>query len=124
MTLRSNGAGSTRDHIASLLRQRTRGRALPAAFFRDDALFAAELDLIFSRHWLFVAVEPELPEAGDYVALSIGTAPIVLLRQDDGSISAFHNTCRHRGSLILQQPRGVIGQQADRLPLPSVGIRH
>jgi len=111
MTLRSNEAGSTRDHIASLLRQRTRGRALPAAFFRDDALFAAEVDLIFRRHWLFVASEPELPEAGDYVALSIGTAPIVLLRQDDGSISAFHNTCRHRGSLILQKPKGVIGAQ-------------
>jgi len=47
--------------------------------------------------------EPEIPECGDYRTLQIGPWLIFILRRDDGSIAAFHNTCRHRGSRILQQ---------------------
>ena len=95
--------------IDSLLASRRPAFALPARFFTDEAVYAAELDWIFARHWLFVASEPELPEAGDYRTFQVGRYPIFLLRRDDGSIAAFHNTCRHRGSRILQQPSGVVG---------------
>ncbi|MDB6090396.1 MAG: iron-sulfur cluster-binding protein Rieske family [Gammaproteobacteria bacterium] len=98
-----------REHVAALLDSRRRGYALPGAFFCDAALYAAELELIFGRHWLFVASEPEIPEGGDYRTFDIGPYPIFVLRRDDGSIVAFHNTCRHRGTRILQQPAGVVG---------------
>src|ERR1700761_7324903 len=97
------------DFIASLLDSRRLGYALPGAFFNDERVYAADLERIFARHWLFVASEPEIPEAGDYRAYQIGPFPIFILRQDDGSIAAFHNTCRHRGSRILQQDSGVVG---------------
>ncbi|MGH8140279.1 MAG: aromatic ring-hydroxylating oxygenase subunit alpha [Steroidobacteraceae bacterium] len=97
------------DPVDSLLAARRPGYALPATYFTDEAVYAAELDLIFGRHWLFLASEPEVPEAGDYRTYQIGRHPIFILRQDDGSIAAFHNTCRHRGSRILQQPAGVVG---------------
>ena len=99
----------TADHLISLLDSRQSGYALPAPFFTEEAVYQAELDLIFARHWLFVASEPELPEAGDYRTYMVGRYPIFLLRQDDGSIAGFHNTCRHRGSRILQQESGVVG---------------
>jgi glycine betaine catabolism A len=98
-----------RRHVAALLQTYRPGVALPGPFFSDDTLYAAEMEYIFGRHWLFVASEPELPEAGDYRTLQIGPWPIFILRRDDGSIAAFHNTCRHRGSRILQQDTGVIG---------------
>jgi glycine betaine catabolism A len=97
------------DYLASLLSSRRPGFALPSAFFSDERVYAADLEHIFARHWLFVASEPEIPEAGDYRAYQIGPYPIFILRQDDGSIAAFHNTCRHRGSRILQQDSGVVG---------------
>jgi Rieske 2Fe-2S family protein len=97
------------DYLASLLNSRRPGFALPGAFFSDERVYAADLQYIFARHWLFVASEPEIPEAGDYRAYQIGPYPIFILRQDDGSIAAFHNTCRHRGSRILQQDSGVVG---------------
>jgi len=100
---------SLREHITGMLATRKLGFALPGAFFQDETLYRAELDLIFARHWLFVASEPEIPEGGDYRTFQIGRYPIFLLRQDDGSIVGFHNTCRHRGSRILQQPSGVVG---------------
>jgi Rieske 2Fe-2S family protein len=58
---------------------------------------------------LFVASEPEIPEGGDYRTFQIGPWPIFILRRDDGSIAAFHNTCRHRGSRILRQDSGIAG---------------
>jgi glycine betaine catabolism A len=97
------------DYLASLLNSRRPGFALPSAFFSDERVYAADLEHIFARHWLFVASEPEIPEAGDYRTYQIGPYPIFILRQDDGSIAAFHNTCRHRGSRILQQDSGVVG---------------
>jgi Rieske 2Fe-2S family protein len=97
------------DYLAALLDSRRPGFALPGAFFGDEKLFAADLEYIFARHWLFVASEPEIPEAGDYRTYQIGPYPIFILRQDDGSIAAFHNTCRHRGSRVLQQDSGVVG---------------
>jgi glycine betaine catabolism A len=98
-----------RRHIASLLDTYRPGFALPGAFFGDEMLYAAEMEYIFGRHWLFVASVAELPESGDYRTYQIGPWPIFVLRRDDGSIGAFHNTCRHRGSRILQQDTGVAG---------------
>jgi Rieske 2Fe-2S family protein len=98
-----------RQHISPLLESRRPGYALPRDFFTDDILYTAELEGIFARHWLFVASEPEIPEEGDYRTFQIGPYPIFILRQDDGSIAAFHNTCRHRGARVLQQDSGVVG---------------
>jgi len=100
-----------RTYIGSLLNSRTPGFALPSAFFSDERVYAADLEHIFARHWLFVASEAEIPEPGDYKAYQIGPYPIFILRQDDGAIAAFHNTCRHRGSRILQQESGVVGSK-------------
>ncbi len=98
-----------RRHVAALLAECQPGFALPGAFFTDELLYAAELEYIFGRHWLFVACEPEIPEGGDYRTFQIGPWPIFILRRDDGSIAAFHNTCRHRGSRILLQDSGIAG---------------
>lgn len=98
-----------RRHLGALLDTYRPGIALPGAFFTDDTLYAAEVEYLFGRHWLFLASEPEIPEGGDYRTYQIGPWPIFLLRRDDGSIAAFHNTCRHRGSRILQQDTGIAG---------------
>src|SRR5437773_12557667 len=79
-----------RRHVAALLASTKPGLALPGAFFSDDTLYAAELEYIFGRHWLFVASEAEIPEGGDYRTFQIGPWPVFILRRGDGSIAAFH----------------------------------
>jgi Rieske 2Fe-2S family protein len=100
---------SLRRHLAGLLATYRPQFALPGAFFADETLYSAEMEYLFGRHWLFLASEPEIPEGGDYRTYQIGPWPIFILRRDDGTIAAFHNTCRHRGSRILQQEAGVAG---------------
>jgi glycine betaine catabolism A len=105
----ASAPAALRRHVAALLDSCRPGFALPGPFFTDETLYAAEMEYIFGRHWLFLATEAEIPEAGDYRTYQIGPWPIFLMRRDDGSIAAFHNTCRHRGSRILQQDTGVAG---------------
>ena len=61
------------------------------------------------KHWLFSAAEAEIPDAGDYVTIDIGPYSVIILRDDDEEIRAFHNVCRHRGSRLLKEPCGAVG---------------
>lgn len=96
----------TRDDLAQAISTRDRALSLPQPFYNDPMMFRADLEEIFYKEWIFVAMTCELPGKGDYVTVEIGQSPILLVRDADGTIQAFHNVCRHRGSLICTQHRG------------------
>src|SRR5688572_7949780 len=89
-----------------LLADRRAGHTLPQALYRDVDALEFDLRAIFHRCWLQAALEIEIPNKGDYVTLTVGGSPIVILRAAGGGINAFFNTCRHRGAQICQQDRG------------------
>jgi phenylpropionate dioxygenase-like ring-hydroxylating dioxygenase large terminal subunit len=76
--------------------------------FVKDEIFRAELERIFDRTWGFLAHETEILEPGDFVCRSLGSAPTVVVRDDDGCIHAFLNSCRHRGSEVCRADSGNI----------------
>jgi len=86
------------------------GRCLPAGAFTSAAVFDAELRQVFARSWVHVADVPELSTAGDFVAATIGTIPVVVVRGHDGELRGFLNACRHRGT-TLAEGRGNCGRQ-------------
>jgi len=94
------------DTMATLLHRRRRGYSLERPFYTDPALYQIDLDLIWYRDWLFVGHDCEVPDAGSYLTVQIGEYPIIVLRDHDGRIRAFHNSCRHRGSRICTAEHG------------------
>ena len=96
------------DTLRALLTTRQPWHSLPAAFYTDEAIFRAELDHIFARHWIFVGQEPDVPQPGDVMALQLGTAPILIVRGTDGEVRAFHNVCRHRGAQLVPEGRSRV----------------
>ena len=84
------------------------GFALPGAFYTDPSLYELELSRIWYQGWLFACLTAELPHAGSYVIYGVGACSAIIVRQRDGSIAAYHNVCRHRGSLIVDQPSGRV----------------
>jgi choline monooxygenase len=86
------------------------GGLLPPTAFTSPELFAAELERIFARSWVHVADLTELADGGDFVAASIGTTPVVVIRGHDGVLRGFLNACRHRGA-TLAEGRGNCGPQ-------------
>ena len=92
--------------IRRLLETRRAGFSLPGAFYTDPAIFELDLEAVFHRQWLFVAASCELREPGDFITTTIGRSPIVVLRDQHGEVRAYFNTCRHRGSKIVEAPCG------------------
>jgi choline monooxygenase len=76
--------------------------SMPAEIYTSPAIFAAERDRIFLRHWFFLCREDQLPNIGDYRAFDTQGGPIFLVRGQDGLIRCFANYCRHRGSLLVK----------------------
>ncbi|QVM83827.1 hypothetical protein HT578_09070 [Novosphingobium decolorationis] len=66
---------------------------LPVEVFADDAVFRAEVDRIFTRAWVFVAHESELPKNGDYVLRKIGLDNVIVTRSSKGEFSVLLNHC-------------------------------
>lgn len=95
--------------LKTLIRNRRPGHSLDAPFYVSPEIFAADMDLIFSRHWIYVGVEPDVPEPGDAMVVDIGTNSIIVVRDDDMGIKAFHNVCRHRGARILHDEKTTVG---------------
>lgn len=79
---------------------------LPAHYYTSPEIFEAELERIFYSKWIYVACEADLPKAGDYVALKLGTRSFFLQRNESGVIHGFYNTCRHRGHELVSEEKG------------------
>lgn len=73
----------------------------PEAYTSED-WFAREQRELFDRCWAFVAMADDVPDVGDYLAVQVGTHPIIVVRGLDGRLRAFHNLCRHRGMVMLE----------------------
>jgi Rieske 2Fe-2S family protein len=80
---------------------------LPSRFYTDPEHYTVELEKIWAREWICLAHASALPETGDFRVFQLGTARFIVVRQPDGQLGAFHDTCRHRGSLLCEQASGT-----------------
>lgn len=62
-----------------------RNGMLPAHIYNDPEVFAAEREAIFSRTWLFLAHESEIPQVGDYVVRRVMENSFIVSRAGDGA---------------------------------------
>jgi phenylpropionate dioxygenase-like ring-hydroxylating dioxygenase large terminal subunit len=74
--------------------------------FVSDQIFRRELERIFDHTWVFLAHESELPAPGDYVTRKLGSAPVVIVRDADGTFHGVLNSCRHRGPKLCRADSG------------------
>ena len=71
----------------------------------DPELFEIEREKIFKKTWLYVARAEELPKPGDYKIrkLEVASTSIIIVRDKNGKVNAFHNICTHRGNKLIQE---------------------
>jgi len=74
--------------------------------YTDADLFNREKLELFRDYPQFVGPSCLLPEAGDYFAFDDTGIPILIVRQDDGSLRAFVNICSHRGAPLNECEHG------------------
>jgi Rieske 2Fe-2S family protein len=95
--------------IQKMITNRLKGHSLNAPFYLNSDIFNLDVAAIFSQHWIYVAVEPDIPEPGDYITVDVGSNSVIIVRDDDMNIKAFHNVCRHRGSQLCDDAKGSVG---------------
>lgn len=81
-------------------------QTLPRRYYHDDAIYQEEVEKIFCRRWLLACREEELPGPGDFVLVPVGDESIIVVRTNDGGVSAHFNVCRHRGTRICVDESG------------------
>lgn len=74
--------------------------------FTSDEVYRSEMERIFDRSWIYLGHESEIPEPGDYVTRQLGSAPVIVIRMQDGGVRALLNSCRHRGVKLCRSEAG------------------
>ena len=92
---------------------------LPATWYYDPAHHARELETFWYAKWIAVAREEELAAPGDWRLVRVGTQSLVILRDEQGEVRAFHNTCRHRGSVLCSEESGNFARRRIVCPYHS-----
>ena len=80
---------------------------LPGWAYFSQELFELECETLFKTHWQFVCHVNEAAEIGAYVTFDVAGERALVIRGHDGILRGFHNLCRHRGSRIVPDARGV-----------------
>jgi phenylpropionate dioxygenase-like ring-hydroxylating dioxygenase large terminal subunit len=75
--------------------------ALHAWVYDHPELTRLEIERVLMPSWQIVCHVNSIPRAGDYETFDLGPESVLVLRDRDGSIRAFHNVCRHRGARLL-----------------------
>ena len=89
---------------SSLRKALARGRTLPAEWYTDAKLFEREQECIFTASWNYIGRVEQVAKAGDFLAGRVGKVPVVIVRDEAGTVRAYTNVCRHRGSeLVLEK---------------------
>ena len=79
---------------------------IPGSIYSHPDIFEVERERVFSRTWVLLAHESEVPEPGDYVVRRILDDSFIVVRDESGRTRALVNVCRHRGMQICRAERG------------------
>jgi len=81
---------------------------LPAEAYFEQRHYERELQRIWYRNWVYVGRSGDLARARAYRTFELGDQKILLVRDDQGVLQGFHNTCRHRGAALCREPEGLM----------------
>ncbi len=84
-----------------------RGDPITGESYYSREFAQKEWDGMWTRIWHIAGRVADIPEAGDFVVHNFLKESVFCVRQNDGSIRAFYNSCAHRGMRLVGQSSSV-----------------
>lgn len=103
--------------LSSVMTPVNTARGLPNEHYISQAVFEEEKRSVLFANWAGIGFGKDVPEAGDARPVQFLGTPLLVVRDRDGSIGVFQNTCRHRGMILIEEPTRIRG--AIRCPYHS-----
>ena len=75
---------------------------LPPACYSAPHLAEIERRAIFRSSWVGLGRHDQWKSPGDYSTIRVTDVPLIVIRDLDQTLRAFSNSCRHRGSELLE----------------------
>jgi Rieske 2Fe-2S family protein len=83
-------------------------KSLPQKYFVSPEVFASEQAEIFSKEWLLVGHQSQVPKPGDYFLAAVAGESIIVTRDRNSQVRGFYNVCRHRGTRLKEDICGHV----------------
>lgn len=93
---------------------------IPAEIYTSPERYELERTRVLRDSWFIAERSEKIPEPGDYLVWEQFGETVVIARQADRSVAAFHNVCQHRGARITAES----GHCEDALVCPWHGWKH
>lgn len=103
------------DEIERVRRPLNEASLLPPRVYTSEALYALEKRQVFMRHWIPYCRLSQLAP-GSYLARTLFDEPVVVTRDEAGTLHALANVCRHRNRQIVDEGSGCGGVRALTCP--------
>lgn len=81
--------------------QPVRGDVITADRYTSAEWMEAEYEKLWPHIWHLGGVIADLEEEGDFIRHNFGRESVIMVKQADGSVRAFFNTCPHRGNRLI-----------------------
>ncbi len=95
--------------LSAVNRKLSQAQGLPNAHYTDPATIAEENEAVLANEWAGLAVTFDVPEPGDAKPIEFLGEPLLLVRDRADTVRVFHNVCRHRGMILVSEPRKIEG---------------
>ncbi len=94
--------------VKTELTYRAGSMTLSGHFYTSHNVFDIEQHHIFAHQWLYAGRAADLQAPGAYRQVVTGRDKVLVVRGSDEAVRAFHNVCRHRGTLLCREERGQL----------------
>jgi Rieske 2Fe-2S family protein len=85
-------------------------RTLPGEYYTSPAILAEERERLFAPAWHCVGRTSRVAQPGEYFLAEVAGESLIVLRDSQGTLRAFFNVCRHRGTRICREESGRLGE--------------
>ena len=102
-------ATTPHSNLDSVLTPTAMAKGLPNEHYMSDAVFDEEKKAILFNNWSAIGFGKDIPNTGDVKPMSFVDMPLLMARDENNNINVFQNTCRHRGMILIEEPKNLSG---------------